>query len=194
MGADAVAGELDRHGFDHGNQAALGGGVMLAPWRRFDGGERGRADQHAAIAALHHVPGGGAKGVERAIEVDAHDAIPLLGRHIHKGSLPTAADAGIGKAAIDAPEGGNRLGEAGLHGRFVADVAFERQNPPAGFFKLGLGGGVLSGVGAPDSDIRAGLRGGPRDAEADAAIAAGNQGDFAGEVERLIGQGAAPMS
>ncbi len=56
-----------------------------------------------------------------------------------------------------------------------------------------LGGAlVLVLVGAPDRDIGARLRDGVGHAEADAAIAAGDQRDLAGKIEGFVGHGVSP--
>ncbi|MNT31010.1 hypothetical protein D3C72_1668310 [compost metagenome] len=48
------------------------------------------------------------------------------------------------------------------------------------------GGGILVSVGAPDRDVRARRGQAPGNAQPDAAVAAGHQGHFSCQVERVL--------
>ena len=96
--------------------AALGGGVVLAAGRAFDGRERGRADQRPAATALDHVARRGAEGEEGAVEIDLEHAPPLLALHLgERGGAGPPAHPGIGKAAVDPAEHLHGLGEGRLN-------------------------------------------------------------------------------
>src|SRR5437762_6382102 len=126
---------------------------------------------------------GGLKHVEDAVEIGRKHLSPFFLGAIDEGAPAAAADAGIGETAVDAAERIERRLHRGLHGSRVADVA------NAGIDLAGQGGhgcgrvSVLLGVAAPDRDVAATGRKCLRDAEPDAAIAAGDDGCAAGEVE-----------
>src|SRR5262249_46230046 len=100
--------------------------------------------------------------------------------------VAAAGDAGIGETAVDTAEALQRLGEAGLDRRLVADIDLERRGFHAVLPDRRLGLGILRRVGAPDADLGASRRHGFCHAEPDAAVAAGDQRDLARQVERLV--------
>ena len=124
---------------------ALGGGVVLAARRALDGGQRGRADQHAAAAPLHHVPRRRAEREEGAVEIDLQHAAAIPRSLISRNDADAAAaHAGIGEAAIDASELAQGLGEGRLDGLFIGDVALQRQHLAARWLcQLCFRGGIL---------------------------------------------------
>ena len=193
MRAHAVTGELDGHGSRHGDQRALGRGVMLGARCGFDRRQRGGADQDAAggvalAGPLDHVPGGGSERIERAVEIDARDPVPFFRAHLgERGRAAPAADAGIGKAAVDPAHLFHGFRERGIDGFFIADIAFQREDLAAGLVQLGFGGGILGGVRTPDRDVGTGLRHRFRHAEPDAAVAAGHECDLSGQIEWCVG-------
>ena len=79
--------------------------------------------------------------------------------------------------------------ETGLDRGLIADIAFQRQDAAPGLGDFLTRGLVLGGVGAPDRDIGAGGGDGFRHAQSDAGVAAGDEGDFAGQVEGVGGLG-----
>ena len=114
--------------------------------------------------------------------------MPFLGAHVDErlAAPPRPLTPALAKQPSTRPSCLERRGERTLHRRLVAHVAFERDDLAAGLGELGFGGRVLVGVGAPDGDVGAGLRHGQRHAEADAAIAAGDERHLAGEIEGLV--------
>ena len=159
---------------------------MLAAGRALDGRERGRAYQRPAAASRHHVPRRGPEREEGAVEVDLEHAAPLLALHLHERGGAAPADAGVGKAAVDAAEHAQSLGEGRLYRLLVGDVADEGEDLAPGLGQLALGGGVLGDVGAPDRHVGAGVSHRPRHAQANAAVAARHQGHLAGQIEGLV--------
>ena len=140
------------------------------------------------------MPGGRPEGIERSVEVDAGDAVPFLGCHLQE-RVPTAAGhPGVGEAGVHPAHGFHGFGEGLLHRRFVPDIAFQGDDMAAD----GLQGlhrrRVLGRVRPPDRDIPARLGNRARHAEADARVAAGNKGDFAGKVEGTVGHCASPAA
>src|SRR6202022_1606127 len=94
-----------------------------------------------------------------------------------------AADAGVRKTAVDPAEPLHRGGHRRFDRGGIADVA-NAGIALAGAAGHGRGGAfVLVGVAAPDRDIAASRGERLRDAETDAAIAAGDDGDAAGEIK-----------
>jgi hypothetical protein len=71
----------------------------------------------------------------------------------------------------------------------LADIDDLGMDLAAVLFQLLCGIGVLGGIGAPDADIGAGLSQRIGHAEADAAIAAGDQRHLAIEIEAFVGHG-----
>ena len=96
------------------------------------------------------------------------------------------------KHASTRPSAVERRGEGLVDRRLVADVAHERDDACAVYGERRTRRGVLVGVRAPETDVGAGLCERLGHAEADAAVAAGDQRDFAGEIEGGVGH--APMS
>ena len=86
----------------------------------------------------------------------------------------------------------DRLGEARLDLLLVADIDDLGMDLAAMALQLLCGGGVLRRVGAPDADVGAGLGQGVGHAEADAAVAAGDQRHLARQIEALVGHGVPP--
>ena len=93
------------------------------------------------------------------------------------------ADAGVDEARVDPAELADRLGHRRHDGLLVADVADHGVDVAAELRQLLDGGVVLRRVGAPDGDGRAALGEPLGVAEADAAVAAGDEADVAGEIE-----------
>ena len=139
----------------------------------------------------HHVPRRGAEGEEGAVEIDLQHAVPFLGGHLDEGCEPRPAETpALAKQPSTRPSTPERLGEGGLD---RASRRRRRIRAPATLrpvaCELGLRGGVLGRVGAPDGDVGAGLGHRVGHAEADAAIAAGDQRHLAGQIEWLVGHG-----
>src|ERR1044072_8135993 len=62
------------------------------------------------------------EGEEHAVEIDAHDAAPFLVVHLQDRALAAARDAGVGDTVVDVAHHLQRLGEARLDLRLVADI------------------------------------------------------------------------
>ena len=130
---------------------------------------RGAGQAALFTAALARAPKAAQAGVEAG---DAH----LEGRH----HVCQSGSAGVVEVGSEL----HRLGDR-RHHRLepFGDVGGDRQGLDAGGAHLGRGG-LQAGHGAPGEDDRAALLSkGPGDALADAAAAAGDDGDFAGDVE-----------
>jgi hypothetical protein len=114
-------------------------------------------------------------------------APPFLLGAVDEGPPPAAADAGIGKAAVDAAERIEGCLHRGLDGSRIGDIADVRIDL-AGTGRHGCGRAlVLLGVAAPDRNVAALRVQRLRDAKADAAIAAGDDRRAAGEVKDAHG-------
>src|SRR5699024_12496887 len=82
VAGDAELAEFDGKGLGEALQACLGGGVVgLAPVAL--GGGAGEVDD-AAPTFLGHVRLGGLAHQERTPEVDVHDGVPVLHRHLEQ--------------------------------------------------------------------------------------------------------------
>jgi hypothetical protein len=157
--------------------------ARLAEERRAGAREHERsAGAIAALPAGHHVLEGLLRRVHGAVEVDAQHALPLLVAHVEEAGRPPP-DAGVDEARVDAPELADGLGHRRDDRLLVADVADDRVHVAADGGQLLDRGVVLGRVGAPDGDRRAALGQPLGVAEADAAVAAGDQPDVAGEIE-----------
>src|SRR5262249_17290405 len=107
---------------------------------------------------------------------------PILQAELQDGRDPTT-DAGVGEDAVDLSEHLDRPGERREHLLLVADIAPLDVDAPAGLGELLAGGFVLLRVGTPGRDIGAGVSETRRHAEADAAVAPGDEGDMSGEID-----------
>ena len=149
------------------------------------------SDEAAAGVALfgtfHHVAEGCLISVEGAIEVDGEHAAPFFRRYIKERFGTTPRDAGIGETAVKTAETGKRCGHCGLDSLAIGDVA-----------DIGLGGTtvpayLLDGccvfifVGTPDGNAGACFGDRLRHAETNAAVAAGDEGNLAAEIECFVG-------
>src|SRR5262249_44896366 len=83
---------------------------------------RGDVDDPAAAGARHGLYDGAAHQ-ERAIEIDADDAVPFLDRKgVDVDTAGDRVDAGIVDENVDAAERGERVGDAAADGCLIADV------------------------------------------------------------------------
>ncbi len=108
---------------------------------------------------------------------------PLLGSELME--RRTAADTGVGEAGIHPAEHCQCFGEGALHGNFTADVAGDDVCFHAMRCQCLQRCCILVGVGTPDADIGAMLGDTGGEAQADAAVAAGDQCGLAGEIEQV---------
>src|SRR5215467_9523701 len=189
--ADLMARQLHRHRARHGHEGALGRGVVLAPRRAHHAGQARRAHERSTTAALDHVFGRRTEREEGAVQIDGHHAPPLLRGHLVKAftSAPAAAHARIGEEGIHASQRLDRLREATVYRGLVAHVAADGHGLAPVPRELLERRVVLRLVGAPDAHGGAGLCHRFRHAEADAAIATGDQRHLAGEIESLVRHG-----
>ena len=127
---------------------------------------------------------GNLKHVEHAVQISGEHAAPLLFGAVDKGVPSATADAGIGEAAIDAAEPVERGGHRCLDRGRIGNIANAGVNLAAAAGHRRGGVSVLVGIAAPDRNVAPGRRQRLRDAETDSAIAAGDDGHAAGEVEK----------
>ena len=94
--------------------------------------------------------------------------------------------AGVGKAGVQATELRERVGKYSLDHRLVADVAAKAEHAAAfaGQLRDRLIGLVL--IRSPDRDLGAGLQQRLRHAQANAAVAAGDECFASAEIEGLV--------
>ena len=184
MALNAVATVFDSETADHGGDGSLRRGVMLTAGHAVEGGDAGGGDQAPALTALFHVGHGLAQREEHPIEVDGQDVAPLVRRHLveagHTGAYPR-----IGETGVDLAEYGQRFFERQRDAFLVGDVTSDGVRLTPMGDQLFLGGFVLVGVAAPDTDRCAGGGKTPRHAEPDSAITAGYDGHAACEIEEL---------
>ncbi len=182
-----MARQLDRERADQRVDGGLGGGVMLVA-----GGAEQRSEARGRNQPAEGIAGGGAFGhvarrdlkhVEHAVEIGGEHAAPLFLGAVNEGVSSAAADASIGEAAVDPAEPVQGGRHRGCDRGCIADVA-DAGIDLAGTTGHGRGGiFVLLGVTGPDRNIAAGGGERLRDAKADAAIAAGDDGHTARQVE-----------
>src|SRR5882672_5632749 len=191
VGGDAVPRQFDRERAAQRVDRGLGRGIMLVARGAEQRGEaRGRNQPAEAVAgpgAFGHVACRRLKHVEHAVEIGREHLAPFVLGAVDESAPSAAADAGIGEAAVDPAEGVER----GLHGVLdggwighIADAGIDLAR--AG--RHGRGGAfVFFRIAAPDRDVAATERKCLGDAEAYAAITAGDDGHAAGEVENTHG-------
>src|SRR5262249_44025136 len=139
------------------------------------------AELVAGLRAFRHVPCRDLEDVEHTVKVGGEHAAPFFLGAVDEGPSPAAADAGIGKAAVDAAEGMERRLPAVLSGGRGGAVA-DRGLHLAGAARWGRGRRfVLFGVAAPDRDVAPTARKGLRGPRANSAITAGDDGHTAGK-------------
>src|SRR5205807_5271367 len=102
-------------------------------------------------------------------------------------ALAATRDARVGDAIVDMTHHLQGLCKGRLNLLLLADIDYLGMDLAAVLFQLLCGLGVLGGIGAPDTDVGAGLSQRIGHAEADAAIAAGDQRHLAAEIEALVG-------
>ena len=100
-----------------------------------------------------------------------------------------SAHAGVRRYEVEPSHRADHVGDAARDRLLIRDVDALDQHIARVSAQLLLGDAVLLGVLAPDRDLGAGLRQPLRHAEPDAAVAARNQGDLAGQVEKLLRHG-----
>ena len=124
---DAVAREFDRERAAQRVQRRFGAGVVLvargAEQRRQARGRDQPAELVAGLGALGHVAGGDLEHMEHAVEIGREHSSPFLLGAVDEGAPSAAADAGIGKAAVDPAEGVERGLHRGLDRGGIGDVA-----------------------------------------------------------------------
>ena len=121
--------------------------------------------------------------MEYAVEVGREHAPPFVLRAVDEGALDVGPDAGIGEAPVDPAEDFDGRAERVLDRGAIGHVADSRldRRPERG--KLGERGAILLRIAAPDRDCAAGARERPGHAEADSAIAAGDDRRPARQIE-----------
>jgi hypothetical protein len=184
VAADAMGEEIARDREGHREDGAFGHGVGEAVGEAGGGGDGGEVEDDAGFAGLHGGERGG-HGEVGAADVDAEEVVEVCGRGGEDGA--DVGDAGgvdediDGDIDGDAGGGGCREGQG--DGGFVGDVAGEAFAGGCEGFG-GFCGGF--GVEVEDGDAGSGLREERGDGVADAACAAGDDGVFAGEGERVL--------
>src|SRR5712664_47104 len=190
IGRDALTRQFDREGADQRVDGGLGRGVMLvacgAENRREARGRDQPAERIARCGAFGHVARRSLKYMENAVEIGGEHAAPLFFGAVDEGVPSAAANAGVGEAAVDPAESLKRRGHRRFHRGGIGDVA-DASVGLAGAIGHGRGGVlVLLGIAAPDRDVASGSSQRLRDAKADAAIAAGDDGHAAGQIKDAV--------
>jgi hypothetical protein len=177
---DAEGRQLDRHGAGEADDAVLRGDVADAPGHPLQAGD-GRDVDDAPGARRRHRRRHRLDATVAAGQVDGDDAFEFLRRLLEERRL--LADAGAVDENIDAAEGLMRGRHHGLDARRVGDVDGDRLPASAGGCDLVGDGGGVTDVGGDDGRS---LGGKPqRHGAAEAAGAAGDDGDLAFEAHRL---------
>ena len=160
---------------DHaGLRGGIGAGVRIA----LLAGDRGDVDD-APVAALLHARHHRAAGEERTGQVHVHHGTPFVER-ILRDRRVDAADRRAVDQDIDRADAALGLGKRARDGVRVADIGRDQSCARS----LGLAP-LLEARAVPHGDARAGLRHALHDCQANAARAAGDNGDFAGEVDLI---------
>ena len=94
----------------------------------------------------------------------------------------------LAKQPSTRPKASNRSGKSVLDRRAIGDVAGPRLDPRSTFTELGERGAVLLRIAAPNRNGAAGPRERLRHAEADPAIASGDDRNTSGKIE-IAGHG-----
>jgi hypothetical protein len=147
---------------------------------------RGRDQAAARIArfgALAHVGRGVFEGVVCTIQIHGQHPPPFLGGHLIE-TITVPPGTGVGETRIDTAVLSQRCFERTCDGGGVGDVTLLSRCSRAESLQPVQRGGVLLRIGSPETDIRARLGDAFGDAQANAAIAAGDQRNLAAEVER----------
>ena len=92
-------------------------------------------------------------------------------------------DAGVVDEDVDPPQLAQRARDHGRDGGLVGDIRRHCYRLDTVLRELGGSSKRLRFIASDNRDIGAGLRQSPRHAEADAAIAAGDDGNLAGKIE-----------
>ena len=126
---DPVLGELERHRLRQAAEPVLGGGVGRRSAQRDVLVDRGDVDDPSSDVALHHQPGGGLCGEERADEVDVEHVAKLIQRHVEKGRggpAPRAVDENV-----EAAESRGERAYRRLHRSRVGQIEVAHDRVPA---------------------------------------------------------------
>ena len=121
--------------------------------------------------------------MEDAVEIGREHASPFVLGPVDEGLPARGPDARIGETAVDPAESLKRSGKSVLDRRAIGDVAGPRLDPRSTFTELGERGAVLLRIAAPDRNGAAGPRERLRHAEADPAIASGDDRNAPGKIE-----------
>src|SRR6516164_999954 len=121
--------------------------------------------------------------MEHAVEIGRKHPAPFLLGALDEGFSAASADAGIGKAAVDAAESVEGRLHRLRNGRGIGDVADACIDLAGALCHRRRCGLVLLRITAPDRDVAATRRKGLRHTEPDTAITAGDDRDAARKVE-----------
>src|SRR5437773_2375377 len=129
----------------------------------------------------------GIRGITLATNLSLAMMPPFLLGAVNEGAASAAANAGIGKAAVDPTERVERRLHRRLDGSRIGDIAdlgMHLAGPGRHGCRRTL---VLLRVAAPDRDVTTLRVQRLRDAKADTAVAAGDDGGAAGEIKNAHG-------
>ena len=140
-----------------GDHTALAGAVVAIVSAAVPNQSRHRGDVDDRAAALgHHGTGGMFAAQERAAQVDAHQALPVLKRQVLQRG--TAGDAGVVHQDVQAPEALHRRCQTVLHLPLIADVDHGSSRLAAGTADLRLDCRQVLGIHIHQHHLRPGLR------------------------------------
>ena len=121
--------------------------------------------------------------MEDAVEIGCEHAPPFVLGTLDEGLPARGPHARIGETAVDPAESLKRSGKSVLDRRAIGDVAGPRLDPRFPFAQLGERDAILLRIAAPDRNGAAGARERLRHAEADPAIASGDNRNASGKIE-----------
>ena len=172
--ADVVLRPLDGQRLRHRHHACLRRGRVDgagAPGPDVVGQDR---HDRAAAAARDHVPADRARAVEAAVQHDADDRVPAVGRQIL--GLADEVAGGVVDQDVDAAEVADDARDHLVHLFGVPDVDLHDQRIEPGMAQLGAAAHDVLRVAAANRDARAELAEARRDREPEARAAARHDG------------------
>ena len=172
--ADVVARPFDGERLRHRHHARLRRGRVDGAGAAGPDVVRQDRDDRAAASLMDHLPADRARAVERAVQHDADDRVPSVGREILGAADEVAR--GVVDEDVDVPEVLDRALDELVDLLGVAHVDLDGQRIESGMTELCRSGLEVRRVPAADDDARAERTEALRDGETDARAATGDDG------------------